>query len=230
MTTDQARVLQVRTGQVGVVEHRGRAVPSGFRKEVRTGPVTVDAEGLVGDEQGDRRVHGGPDKALCAYPVEHYAAWPAELGTVLAPGSFGENLVTRGLHEDELQLGDVLVVGSVRVQVTTPRRPCYKLAAVHGRPDLPDRVQESGRTGFYLRVLEPGTIAAGAVVRLVDRACRSATVREVNRVMNVDRDDLAGAAALVDLPTMPPRWRDSLRRRLGGAFEDDTARLRGTTS
>ncbi|MFJ1512512.1 MOSC domain-containing protein [Cellulosimicrobium funkei] len=222
-----AVVLEVRTGGVGTVAHRGREVPTAFRKQPRVDPVAVGAEGLEGDAQADRRVHGGPEKAVCVYPVEHYAAWRDQLGVDLPPGAFGENLLTRGLTEDDLLLGDVLALGATTLQVSMPRRPCYKLAAVHGLVDLPDRVQASGRTGWYLRVLTPGTVRAGATAVVVDRPDRSATVREVNRVMNLDRDDLAAAAALAALPTLPARWRDTLARRLRGATEDDRARLRG---
>ncbi|WP_340697250.1 MOSC domain-containing protein [Cellulosimicrobium funkei] len=222
-----AVVLEVRTGGVGTVAHRGREVPTAFRKQPRVGPVAVGAEGLDGDAQADRRVHGGPEKAVCVYPVEHYAAWRDELGADLPPGAFGENLLTRGLTEDDLLLGDVLALGTATLQVSMPRRPCFKLAAVHGLVDLPDRVQSSGRTGWYLRVLTPGTVRAGATAVVVDRPDRSATVREVNRVMNLDRNDLPAAAALAALPTLPARWRETLARRLRGGTEDDRARLRG---
>ncbi|MGO1332177.1 MOSC domain-containing protein, partial [Cellulosimicrobium funkei] len=225
-----AVVLEVRTGGVGTVAHRGREVPTAFRKRPRLGPVAVGTEGLEGDAQADRRVHGGPEKAVCVYPVEHYAAWRDELGADLPPGAFGENLLTRGLTEDDLLLGDVLALGTATLQVSMPRRPCYKLAAVHGLVDLPDRVQASGRTGWYLRVLTPGTVRAGATAVVVGRPARSATVREVNRVMNLDRDDLPAAAALAALPTLPARWRDTLARRLRGGTEDDRARLWGPVS
>lgn len=220
-----ARLLQVRAGRVARVPYRGREIATAFRKAVVEGPVEVTPTGLVGDEQADLRVHGGPDKALCVYPSEHYDAWAAA-GTSLGWGDLGENLVTEGLRDDEVVLGERLRIGGVLAEVSMSRRPCFKIAAVHGRADLPDEVQATGRTGFYLRVLTPGTLTAGDEVVRVSAPARSVTVQEVNRVMNLDRDDPSAAAALVDLPTVPERWRRSLARRLEGRLDDDAGRLR----
>ncbi|WP_193607116.1 MOSC domain-containing protein [Nocardioides lijunqiniae] len=223
-----ARVLEVRTGRTGTVEHRGRSVPTAFRKAARTGPVAVATLGLEGDEQADPRVHGGPDKAVYAYPVEHYAWWQERLGVPLAPGFFGENLLLEGLTEDRVHLGDRYAVGELVLEVSMPRRPCFKLAAVHDRPELPELLQESGRTGFYLRVLAPGTVAAGDRLVAVGDPVTTVTVHELNRVMNLDRSDLAAAAELSAVPQVPERWRQSLARRLDGHQEPDGPRLRGT--
>lgn len=222
-------MLEVRTGRTGQVRHRGRDVPTAFRKSLREEPVLATVDGLDGDEQGDRRVHGGPDKAICAYPVEHYAWWRDRLGRPLESGAFGENLVLRGLTEDQVRVGARYRVGDVRVEVSMPRRPCYKLAAIHGIAELPELLQQTGRTGFYLRVLEPGRVAAGDRLRLVDEPATPVTVSELNRVMNLDKHDLAAAERLSRLPQVPQRWRESLARRLEGHVEADAARLRGAT-
>ncbi|WP_209021781.1 MOSC domain-containing protein [Nocardioides sp. 503] len=224
-----ARVLEVRTGRTGAVEHRGRSVPTAYRKSPRSGPVAAGALGLEGDEQADPRVHGGPDKAVYAYPVEHYAWWEERLGVAMPPGSFGENLLLAGLTEERVHLGDRFGVGSLVLEVSMPRRPCFKLAAVHDRPELPELLQDSGRTGFYLRVVAPGSVAAGERLVAVGEAVTSVTVLELNRVMNVDRSDLAAAAALSRVPQVPERWRHSLARRLEGHQEpDEGPRLLGS--
>jgi len=194
-----------------------------------TGLVLLGENGLAGDEQADRRRHGGSDKAICVYPAEHYCHWIDVLGHRLAPGAFGENLVVAGLQEHAVHLGDTFLLGSAVVQVSMPRRPCYKIGLVHGRRDLPLLVQSTGRTGFYLRVLQPGEITAGDDLVLIGRPDRAVAVAEVNRVVNVDKHDLPAARRLVHNEHVPQRWRDTLERRLGGdGEEDDSARLLGT--
>jgi len=148
--------------QVGRVAPLGsRQVPSAFVKRPIAGRVMVERLGLAGDQQADLRVHGGPDKAIYCYPSEHYAKWLAEhpsTESLLVPGGFGENLTTLGLDEDQLCLGDVLRIGGVKAQVTQPRRPCFKLGLRFADMQMLDAMLRSGRSGWYLRVLEPGLI------------------------------------------------------------------------
>jgi MOSC domain-containing protein YiiM len=219
----------VQVGGVGPLRAGGRTVESGFVKHAATGPVWVDGDGLAGDEQADLRVHGGADKAVCVYPGEHYPYWSARLGRALPPAAFGENLTTSGLLETDRRIGDVLALGEVRLQVSQPRRTCYKLAARHHRPQLAREVQESGRTGFYCRVLHPGWLHAGQFVELIASGPAEGSVAEVNRVMNVDRDDPDGVTRLLGVAGLPERWRATLQARLNGRLEDDRARLDGPT-
>jgi MOSC domain-containing protein YiiM len=220
-------VVEVRTGRVGSVRHRDRDVATAIDKVLRIDRVAVGPLGLAGDEQADRRVHGGPDKAICVYAAEHYPWWREHLGIDLDHGAFGENLLVHGLTEDEVEVGDRFVVGAALVEVSMPRRPCYKLGARHGRTDMPDLLQETGRTGFYLRVLRPGAVAAGDLLRPVEASRSGVTVAELNRVMNVDKDDLVAAERLSRVPAVPEKWRQSLVRRLEGQVESDASRLRG---
>lgn len=129
-------------------------------------PVEVAETGLWGDEQADLRVHGGPDKAVYAYPSEHYAFWEtvraqAKVPGALAPGALGENLLIEGLHETGLWIGDVLRIGQARLRVTAPRTPCWKLDAVMGFGWASKMMLQSGFTGFYLAVVCQGAVAAG---------------------------------------------------------------------
>lgn len=219
-----ARVLQVRTGAVGALDRASVGgtgqVASALGKRPRTGPVDVGELGLAGDRQADRRHHGGADKALLVYPAEHYAAWQAELGADLAEPGLGENLRVAGLagvwDETAVRPGDRYRIGTAVVRVTAPRRPCYKLGLAHGRRDMPVRVQRTGRTGFYLAVDTPGVIGAGDAVVLLARAAHTVTAAEINRVLNVDKDDLDGAAhVLTAAEVLPERWVRTLRGRLG---------------
>lgn len=146
----------------------GRAIRTGIFKEPIPGRVRLGRLNLEGDAQADLRVHGGPDKAVYAYPVEHYEYWKQVLEMSALPfGQFGENLTVEGLREDRVRLGDVFRVGTAVVQVTQPRSPCYKLGIRMGSKDFPRLFQASGRPGFYLRVLEEGEVGAGDdIVRL----------------------------------------------------------------
>jgi MOSC domain-containing protein YiiM len=229
------RVLAVRVGRPELLRTAAAPVLSAYRKTPVSGPVPLGQGGLAGDEQADRRRHGGPEKAVCIYPSEHYHYhyhyWHRVLGRRLHPGAFGENLAIAGLHEHDVYLGDTFALGSAVVQVSMPRRPCFKIGLVHGRRDLPLLVQSTGRTGFYVRVLEPGQIAADDSLLLLDRPASAESVAEVNRVVNVDKHDLRAARRLVECEHLPHRWRDTLERRLrGSADEDDTARLLGEVS
>jgi MOSC domain-containing protein YiiM len=139
-------------------------------KKTVSGPIRLYLEGLAGDGQADPRFHGGPDKAVLVYAAAHYPLWHAELGRPeLSAGAFGENFTVDGQTEADVCIGDVYAVGSARVQVSQRRPPCVKLARFHQRPDLPRRVLKTGRTGWYLRVLEPGLVEAGEALTLIDR-------------------------------------------------------------
>ena len=217
---------------------RGPAVPftrpgsrSAIAKSPVTGPVAVGTLGLDGDEQGDLRVHGGPDKAVHHYAQEHYAPWRTELGAlpVLAtPGAFGENLASSGVTEQQICLGDQVRVGSVLLEVSQSRQPCWKLNDRFGVPDMAKRVQQTGRTGWYYRVLEPGTLQAGDAFTLVERPWPQWSLARVIAVLYHQPFD---AAVLRDLAALPltPSWRRLVEGRLAhGAVEDWAPRMDGT--
>lgn len=226
-------VLSVRTGVTRETDLGAKSVRTASLKLDRQGNVAVTATGLLGDEQGDRRIHGGVDKALCVYPSEHYPVWKQDHGRDFPLGAFGENLVTKGLSEDDLRIGDHLRVGTALTQVVAPRRPCWKLGARWSDSDLPLAVQETGLTGFYLRVKEVGHVQRGDSIEITDRDERAVTVRELNRVMNVDRDDLAAARHVLRTASLPASWRRTLERRLSvdrHEEENRVARLYGGAS
>src|SRR3954470_17197009 len=175
------------------VEFRGQTVSTSIFKEPVAGRVLVRRMSLEGDWQADLRSHGGLNKAVYAYPLEHYAPWSQELGRDdLRPGQFGENLTVEGLTEDTARLGDVLRVGGALLQVTQPRIPCFKLGIKMGDPAFPRRFLASGRTGFYLRVLEEGEVGAGDSVELVERA-DSLAVRGLWHLVLIDKENVEGA-------------------------------------
>jgi MOSC domain-containing protein YiiM len=143
----------------------GRKVLTGICKSPVSGPLRLEKSGFEGDGVGDSRHHGGPDKAVCFYSMEHYPYWEKVLGIALPPAAFGENLSAYGLREEDVCIGDVFQLGTSLVQVSQPRQPCGTLAARYGRSEMVKLVVDSGRTGFYLRVLEGGGRGKGRPFR-----------------------------------------------------------------
>jgi MOSC domain-containing protein YiiM len=163
-------VDQVFVGRVRLMLPDGEA--TGIFKYPASGPVRLTTTGLEGDEQADLRHHGGVDKALHHYPVEHYAVmaqeWP-QCADMLGAGVLGENISTRGMSEHEVCIGDVFRLGGARVQVSQPRSPCWKIDRRLKVDNASRFVEAAGITGWYYRVLEPGTVAAGDTIELLER-------------------------------------------------------------
>jgi len=170
-----------------------------YVKEPVSGPVEVEQEKLAGDGQADRRVHGGVDKAVLAYPADHYPLWQQELGHELPLGAFAENLSISGQTEADVCLGDIWRIGNVELQISQPRQPCWKIARHWNNKMLPKLVAKTGRSGWYLRVIETGQIEAGMKLTLVDRLYEKWTVERANRAMY----DGASATDLIELASLP---------------------------
>jgi MOSC domain-containing protein YiiM len=203
------------TGSVRPLPPEGH--PSGIVKEAIAGSTMLGPEGLAGDAQADRRVHGGPDKALHHYPAEHYAvfaaAWPACAGQFV-PGSIGENVSTTGWTEENVCVGDVFRIGEARVQVTQPRSPCWKINHRYGLENAMQFVAEQGLTGWYCRVLEPGRIAAGDVFELLERNPDPVTLRRLWQVTRSHRPAAEELSRLAWTPGLSESWAEKLRQRL----------------
>jgi MOSC domain-containing protein YiiM len=160
------RLVSINVGRPREVEWQGEMVRTSIFKAPVGGRVRVGRLNIEGDAQADLEVHGGEDKAVYAYPAEHYAFWREQLPGVELPwGVFGENLTVEGLLEERVHVGDRFSAGTAEFQVTDPRMPCYKLALRFNRPDMVKRFLKSGRTGFYLAVLQEGEIGAGDAIK-----------------------------------------------------------------
>lgn len=200
-------------GRTISIAHGNRRVRTAFVKTSIDGPVEVGPLGIGGDEHVYED-HGGPDMALLVYSCDHYAHWRS-LGLVLPDaGAFGENLTVTGLHETDVHLGDVFRVGGATVQVCQPRTPCYKLAARFGRRDMPVLVQQTGFTGYLLRVIEPGAITAGDEMTLIARDAHGISIAESNRIVSVDRNDHDGARRVLAVEALGASVRRTLRQRV----------------
>lgn len=191
------RLISVNAGRSRTLASGGRTLITAIDKRPQDAPVAVDAEGLVPDEQVDRRYHGGPEQALYAYASEDYDWWVAQLGRRLQPGLFGENLMTEGLDVSGAVIGEQWRVGDITVAVTGPREPCATFAARMGEPGWVRRFAAAARPGAYLRVLTCGTVRAGEAITVVDRPGHGITVADAFRIRLRQGDQ---AARLVGVP------------------------------
>jgi MOSC domain-containing protein YiiM len=208
-------VLSLRVGRAETVfRFRGKAIRSGFLKQPVGGRVALGPLGLDGDEQADLRVHGGPDKALCCYPSEHLPGWRARTGLPMELGAFGENLSLSGLVEEAVHIGDTYTLGcdGAVVQVSQPRGPCFKVATRWGRRTITKEMAQGLIAGFYLRVIEPGTVGEGDRLTLADRVS-DVTVAEVLRVTYRDRHDTTAIRHVLVVPELAEQWRAGLAER-----------------
>ena len=209
------KILSVNVGLPREIFHEGRSIRTGIFKVPVPGRVRVNALNLAGDQQADLTVHGGPSKAIYAYPAEHYEFWRKELPGVDFPwGSFGENLTTEGLLEKELNIGDRLCVGSVELVVTEPRLPCYKLGVKFNRDDMVRRFLKSRRTGFYCAVLREGDLGAGDTIQFLSHDDNPVSVADITRLYAFDKQDLTGMRHATGLRALPKSWRSYFRERV----------------
>lgn len=220
-----SREATVRAVLSGGVQPLGRTT-SAINKQPVTAGVQVHALGLEGDVQADRRVHGGEDKALHCYAWHHYAAWRSELPHCAlrdAPGAFGENLSIGGLDEQTVCIGDRWRIGTAITVVSQGRQPCFKLNLHFGVPDMASRVQNTLRAGWYLRVEQPGEIAAGDRLTLLDRPHPDFSVA---RLLGLIRDRVIDPSQIEPVLRLPltPSWRRLFEQRLSAQQVEDWSR------
>lgn len=207
-------ITAIYTGRVQRMPGDSRT--TGIFKQPVAGPLQVGIEGLAGDQQADRRVHGGPEKALHHYPVGNYrrlAERFPDLAALFVPGAIGENLTTPLLDESDVFIGDVYALGSARIQLNQPRRPCWKIDARFGREGIAAFVEAQGIAGWYYRVLEPGTVRAGDELRLLDRDAGSMSLRQFHARVREHRPTVQNLMRAADLPGLEASWSERLRAR-----------------
>lgn len=186
------------------------------------GPVPVGPLGLAGDEQADKVNHGGTDKAVLAYSADHYAYWRARLHQPEMPhGGFGENLTIAGCDESTVCIGDTWRAGDVVFQVSQPRQPCWKMSRRWQVADLAKQVIANGKSGWYLRVLEPGEVSAGTAIELIARPHPAWPVARAGQVMYHGKDDLTAMQALASLPELSVAWKETLLPRIARRSSSD---------
>ncbi len=210
------RVMSLNIGKPRLLVHDGQNYTSAINKRAVDHAVALTVTGLDGDDVANHEAHGGPEQALCFYASESYGPVGEFLGVELAVPSFGENITSEGMAENEVCIGDVYRIGSagVVVQVSKPRQPCSKLARKHNRSDLPGFIHYTGFSGFYVRVLNVGTIAPGDEIELVERKNPDLSVADTMRAMfdpEAPRELLERLAACAELS---PGWRQQMANRL----------------
>ena len=206
-----ARVLSVNVGRARTVPGGRRHVRSAIWKSPVEGRVAVRGVNVDGDDQADRRVHGGPDKAVYAYAVEETRRFEAELGRELGPAPFGENLTTEGLDVSGARVGDRWAIGTTVLEVVQPRLPCAKLAFKIGDRTFLRRFAQAGRPGAYLRIVQEGELAAGDDVEIVHRAGHDVSVRFMVHALLVDHTMLP---EVLKVPGLIDDWREWAHERL----------------
>jgi MOSC domain-containing protein YiiM len=212
------KVLSVNVGLPREVFWRGKPVTTGIFKEPVVGRVPIRTLNLDGDRQADLRVHGGPDKAVYAYPSEFYEFWRDERPELAFPwGQFGENLTTEGLRDEDVSVGDRFQVGTAELIVTQPRLPCFKLGIRMGRDAFVTEFLQRGLLGFYLAVAREGAVEAGDPIVALSRDPRGFKVTEIARLYARDRHDVEGLERAAKLDVLPESWRQYFRRRLSAS-------------
>ena len=197
---------------------------SAIRKQPVVGKVNVNATNIDGDEQADRKHHGGPDKAVFAYAAKHYRDWQREFPEIpFVAGSFGENLTIANCSEDNCCIGDIVQIGDCHLQLSQPRQPCWKLSRRWKLPKLAVLVQQSGRTGWYYRVLREGTIEAGLSIELVERPYPEFTVAWAISVMYAKPRSSEDDRRLSECAALSASWKRTLHNRVWNGIESDAS-------
>lgn len=210
-------IVSVNVGLPQEYVWNGKPVRTSIFKHPTSGLVQVHAEHLAGDGQADLRVHGGPNKAVYAYPQEHNAYWqdylPAEK---LGPGAFGENLTTVGLLETDVRIGDCFQMGTAILMAIQPRRPCFKLGIRLQDDSLVQRFEQARRSGIYFRVQQEGVVQAGDSISLVQPSSYHVTIQDIvdNLAAGAGPKDLSKIQDILELPYLSPSWRERFTQML----------------
>ncbi len=220
MNEHAAHVLSIHIGKIAGLGPE--AVPSGFVKRPVQGPVTVSPTGLAGDEQADLSVHGGPDKAVYAYGAANYQQWRREQprhAALWVPGALGENLAIEGMREEDLCVGDIHAIGTARLQACQPRQPCFKLALRFADKHMPKAMIRNGRSGWYYRVLQAGSLNPGDRVELLERPNPNFPFVRLVQLISFGKVTPVELEQMQDMPGLAVNWQQRAREALRGAGE-----------
>lgn len=215
----------VTVGEADAKDVFDREWTSAIFKESVEGKVWLGKTNLVGDEQADKKHHGGPEKAVFAYPTSHYEKWREELDREdLVVGTMGENFALESLDEDSCCIGDTYEVGEAVIQISQPRQPCWKPARRTRMLDFSVVIQNSGRTGWYFRVLQEGYVEAGDTLTLTDRPYPEWTISKCNEIMHKNKHDIEAAEQLASCEYLAINWKTTLTKRINKEKESNINR------
>src|SRR6516165_10029963 len=204
MATPVGKVLSVNVGGVGEFDYGGRPARSAIWKSPVVGRIAARGVNLAGDDQADRKAHGGPDKVLYAYAVEDARWWRQQIGRALGYGEFGENLTIEGIEVNDALVGERWQIGTTVLEVSEPRIPCWRLGVRMSDEMFPRQFTEALRPGAYLRIIVEGSVGAGDEIRVVERPAHGLTIRNVFRIYTRDRDEVQ---RLLTVPQMSESWK-----------------------
>ena len=203
MEIADGHVLSVNVGAIREFDYEGQRTASAIWKSPVTGRVAARGVNLEGDDQADRSVHGGPDKAVYAYAIEDTRWWETELGRPLEHGQFGENLTTEGMDVTNALVGERWAIGSVVLEVSEPRMPCWRLGVRMEDRRFLRQFTEAGRPGTYLRIVVEGDLSARDEIRVIERPDHDLSIGDVFRIFTRDRDE---AQRFLSVPAMSASW------------------------
>jgi MOSC domain-containing protein YiiM len=187
---------------------------SGIFKTPVSEPIFLDYLGFEGDGVGDLKVHGGKDKAICAYCIEHLTFWSKKLQREISPGSFGENLSLLGMPETDINIGDIFNIGSAQIQVSQPRQPCHKLNKVFGDQTMACSVKKSGFSGYYFRVLKTGIVENHSLVKIAQKGSNEFSIEKVNALLRKGGANIPDMEALISIQALSDEWQKLIQKRL----------------
>jgi MOSC domain-containing protein YiiM len=220
MATTVGKVLSVNVGTVREFQYNGHPAKSAIWKSPVVGRIAARGVNLAGDDQADRKAHGGPDKAVYAYAVEDLRWWELEVGRSLAYGELGENLTTAGVEVNTALVGERWEIGTTVLEVSEPRIPCWRLGVRMNDKMFPRRFSEAVRPGAYLRIVVEGDVGAGDEIRVVERPEHELTIREVFRIYTHERDEAERLLAVPQLSESWKRWADKVLQQAKGRPAD----------
>jgi MOSC domain-containing protein YiiM len=215
--TTKGWVVSVNVGRPRAFEYNGRPVQSAIWKSPVAGRVQARGVNLIGDEQADRKAHGGPDKAVYAYAIEDARWWEQHLGRLLQYGEFGENLTTQGIAVNDALIGERWAIGTTVLEVSEPRVPCWRLGVRMNDQMFVRRFTEALRPGAYLRIIGAGELSAGDEIRVIHRPGHDLTIRDVFRIYTRDRDEVERLIAVSQMSDSWKKWAESVRKPRAGA-------------
>ncbi len=197
-----------------VILSNGKPMRSAIIKKPVVGMIYMDEKGLLGDGFADKVHHGGSDKAICVYSIDHFPFWEKELGRKLSPGAFGENLSISNLDETSAHIGDIFRIGDAEVQVTQPRQPCHKLNKIFRYQAMACKVQTTGYSGFYMRVLKPGWVEPGMMFELIYADPGKFSIESAHYLLHNGKNEHETIKHILGVEALSDNWRSKFRKRL----------------
>jgi MOSC domain-containing protein YiiM len=189
----------------------GKTISTAIRKHPATSRIFLDTLGFEGDGSADQEVHGGPDKAVCAYSYEHFNFWENHLSHLLSPGAFGENLTVSGMTEPDVHIGDTFQIGDAEIQCTQPRQPCHKLKELHNCENIVEQIRTTGFCGFYFRVIKCGWVQPHDLILPLKADPSNFTVLEAHQLMNDEKKNSDRIQVLLSIDALSDSWREEIK-------------------